>query len=201
MSHSWPDPTEAAALFQRLLAGDDPLARSDFVVAFLDPLVVFLRATHPGVYDHDLFTAAEDALLSVMQKPSVFDPTRSKDLATFLKMAATGDLKNVRAKERRHQRTREDRDCVELEEDDGKSSAEGDTELPSFDDPQLAEVIATFSDAERIVFELMRSGERQTAVFAVALGLGNETPEQQARLVQRVKNRIVKRFQRAGGRS
>ncbi|MBA4192345.1 MAG: hypothetical protein C0467_30610 [Planctomycetaceae bacterium] len=201
MSNTWPAPADAAAIFQRLLAGGDPVAKSDFAVAFLDLLVAFLRATHPHEDDHALFTAAEDALLSVMNKPSVFDPTRGTDLAAFLRMAASADLKNLRDKEWRRRKHHEHRDCVELPDDDGNSSAEDATELASFDDPALAEVIAAFTEAERIVFELMRTGERRTEVFAAALGLGNEPLESQERHIKRLKDRIKQRLKRAGGKA
>lgn len=201
MSNTWPDPGEAGAIFQRLLTGGDLLAQSDFAVAFLDPLIAFLRATHPGEDEHALISAAEDAILSVIKNPGVFDPARGKDLAAFLRMAADRDLHNIRDKERRRQRTREDRDCVELPADDGNDPNEDEPELPSFDAPAIAEVIAALTEQEQQVFNLMRGGERRTEVFAATLGLANCSREEQERQVKRVKDRIIKRLQRAGGKS
>ena len=50
------------------------------------------------------------------------------------------------------------------------------------------------------MWELMGEGERRTAVFARALGLEDRPPGEQEREVKRVKDRIKKRMQRAGGR-
>ena len=125
MGEDWPGPDECAALHQRLAAGDDPVASSDFAAAFLDPLVAFLRGTRHGADDHAIQTAAEDAVLSVIRRPAVFDPARG-NLVSFLRMAATADLNNLRTKEARHQRNREDRECVELAGDGGNPSTSDD---------------------------------------------------------------------------
>jgi hypothetical protein len=47
--------------------------------------------------------------------------------------------------------------------------------------------------------DLMREGEKRTVVFADAAGFSDLPPEEQAREVKRVKDRIKKRIQRAGG--
>ncbi len=58
-------------------------------------------------------------------------------------------------------------------------------------------MIAAFDDAERRAFELMRAGERRTAVFAAALGLTDRPPAGQADEVKRVKDKIMQRLRRA----
>ncbi|MBA4192011.1 MAG: hypothetical protein C0467_28870 [Planctomycetaceae bacterium] len=197
MADSWP---EAASTYQALCNGD-PVAQSDFVVAFLDPLVMFLNCNFPAADSHDRLTAAEDAILSVIRDPAVFDPSRGS-LPTFLRMAASADLANIQARERRHQRRRDLEDCVELQADGGNSSAEQSTNLlPSFDDPSLAAVITALDAKEWQVFGLMREGERRTGAFAAVLGIGHLPPVEQATEVKKVKDRILKRFQRAGGRA
>lgn len=193
---NWPDADTGAALHRRLAAGD-PTAPADLAAAFLDPLVAYLRAGYSHVHDHLLYDAATDTLLSVMRNPAVYDPTRG-ELPAFLRMAAAGDLRNLLARDRRHQANREDRDCVELAADDGNSPAEGD-EPPSFDDARLAPVVAALSEAERQVLQLMRAGERRTAAFAAVLGIAGQPPDEQVREVKRVKDRIMVRLKRAGG--
>src|SRR5262249_31006795 len=141
---TWPETDHAAELLRRLRA-DDPLAPSDFAAAFLDPLVTDLCAANPRVDEHALVTAAEDAVLSVIRNPAGYDPVRC-DRPAFLRMAARGDLKNAESKEQRHYRNRDDGNPVELAADDRNSSAEGEDELPSFDDPRLAAVIAAMTD-------------------------------------------------------
>ena len=45
----------------------------------------------------------------------------------------------------------------------------------------------------------MLAGERRTAVFAAAVGLSDRSLREQAQEVKRVKDRIKKRIERAGG--
>jgi hypothetical protein len=109
-------------------------------------------------------------------------------------MAARRDLANVRAKERRHYRKREVRDCVELAAPGGNSLADAD--FPSFDDPDIAPLVAALPDVERRVLDLMRTGERRTEAFAAVLGLGGRPEDEQQREVKRVKDRVKKRLKR-----
>jgi DNA-directed RNA polymerase specialized sigma24 family protein len=197
MGQSWPNPEEALSLYLRL-GGSDPVAQSDFVAAFLDPLVAFLRADSPHADDHARLTAAEDAVLSVIHNPPLYK-SDEMTLPAFLRMAAKRDLLNLLAKENRRHRRREYHDSVELAAGDGNSDRDEADDLPSFDEPILAAVIAGFTDVERRVFELMRAGERRTEVFAPVLGVQHLPPEEQTREVKRVKERIFKRLRRAGG--
>lgn len=199
MSGSWPGTEESFAIHRRL-CGHDPTATADFAAAFLDPLASYLRATYPFVDEHARLTAAEDAILSVIRNPGVYDPTRCDgNLPAFLRMAACGDLANARARERRHHEKRSE-DCVELVPDDGNDfEEEGADDCPSFNDPDLLNAIAQLSGPERRVLDLMRDGERRTEVFAAALGLGDQSPDEQRREVKRTKDRIVKRLRRAKG--
>jgi RNA polymerase sigma-70 factor, ECF subfamily len=194
--HDWPAPDAAADLHARLTAGDR-VASADLADAFLVPLIESLRAAFPRVDDHVRVTAAEDALLSLFRKPETFDPSRG-GLAGFLRMAARRDLSNLLRGERRHQDRRSEQDCVEVAADDGNPSPD-DEDLPSFADPELAAVIASLTDDERRLFDLLRDGEKRTAVLAVALGLGDRPAAEQRREVKRVRDRIIKRLQRAKG--
>lgn len=186
----WPH-FDAAADLHRRLAAHDPTAPADFAEAVLDPLLAYLRAKEPSADDHHRVEAAEEAVLSVIRNPAVYDPARG-ELPAFLRMAARRDLENIRAKEWRHQRKREVRDCVELAAPDGNSLAG----VPSFDDPELAPLVAALPDAERQVLDLMRTGERRTEAFAAVLGLGGRPAAEQRREVKRVKDRLTKRLQR-----
>jgi RNA polymerase sigma-70 factor (ECF subfamily) len=194
MSDAWPEPESLDALFRRVRDGD-PVARSEFIVACLDPLVAHLRCKRPHADEHARVTAAEDALLALLARPGAYDPTK-RTLAGYLRMSAAGDLLNELEKERRHHRGR-DSDSVELAEDGRNDSPDGPADgLPSFSDADLAAEIAGFNDAERTAFELMRAGEKATAAFADALGLAHLPKEEQAREVKRVKDRVIKRLQR-----
>ena len=196
MSDSWPEPEVIAALYQRFCTGDR-LAQAALAAAVLDPLVAHLRRRR-GADEHACLTAAEDAVLSLIRNPAIFDPAK-RGLIGFLKMAAEGDLLNALERERRHHTNRENRDCVELPAAGGNSTAEGrEAGLPSFDDPGVAAEVASFTAAEREVLRLMRDGERRTPAFAAALGIGHLPPADQAGEVKRAKDRLVKRLQRAG---
>lgn len=188
----WPDPDHCRELLRRLAAGD-ALAPSDFADAVLNPLVEYLRHTNLTPDEHAVQTAAEEAVMSVIRKPAVYDPTRS-DLPGFLRMAARGDLKNILNRERRHHRGQK---SVELDERAGKCIESDAGDRPSFDDADVAAVLAELTDAERAVLDLMRSGERATEAFAAVAGLGDLPREEQQAEVKRIRDRIVKRLQRA----
>ena len=196
MSDAWPDSETAAVLYERLRTGD-PLAQSEFIAAVLDPLVAHLRAKWPHADEHIRITAAGDAVLSLIRNPDLYDPSK-RGLIGFLRMAAEGDFLNVLAKERKHHIGRETREIVELPADGGNTVAEDG--LPSFDDREIAAEIAGLTPPERAVFELMRDGERHTPAFAAALNLGHLPEADWPREVKRVKDRVIKRLQRAGGK-
>ena len=61
--------------------------------------------------------------------------------------------------------------------------------------------LGSFTATEQAVFELMRTGERETAAYVPVLGIEHLPEAEQRREVKRVKERILKRLQRAGGRS
>lgn len=200
MSNAWPTADEVAVLFERFVQGDC-VSQSDLIAAVLDPLVSHLKSYRREADEHLCLTAAEDAVLSVSHRPSIFDKTRC-GLLPFLRMAAERDLLNALARERRHQSGREILDCVELAEDGRNASRNYSmADLPSFDDPLLAAEIASLTDVERQVLQLMREGERRTSAFAAVMAIGHLPETEQAREVKRCKDRIIKRLQRAGGKA
>jgi DNA-directed RNA polymerase specialized sigma24 family protein len=194
MPDAWPASEVAEDLYRRLADGD-PVASSDLAVAVLDPLTAHLQTRHPRADPHACATAAGQAILDLIRQPAIFDPTRGGLLA-FLRMSAERDLLNLFEAERRHHRNREYHDSVEPADGDGNQRTEAADDLPSLDDPALAAEIASLSPDERTVFDLIRDGEKATAVFATALGL-DVPADEQARAVKRIKDRVVKRLQRA----
>lgn len=195
MSVSWPEPDQLIGLFDHVRAGD-PLAINDFVLVVLEPLAEYLRRRHQAD-EHDCNTAAADALFALVRNPNIYDPTRCS-LIGFLRMSAEGDLRNAWERERRHHVGRKSSEYVELASNDGNPpTSDNVDDLPSFDDPRLADEFASFDALEHRVFELMRDGERATAVFAAALGITHQTEVEQAREVKRFKERIMKRLKRA----
>lgn len=198
MSDTWPGDAELATLFARARTGD-PLPVNDFARAAFEPLVADLRRYFPRTDEHACLSAAADALLELIHKPTLYDPTRG-GLPGFLRRAARCDLINAIDKERKHHAGRKSSEIVELTAGAGNLHAnEPADDLPSFDDPHLAAEIASFDDIERAVFELLRDGERATTVFAAAMDLSHLSAAEQADEVKRVKDRVKLRLNRAGG--
>jgi hypothetical protein len=200
-SNSWPSAERAAELFARLAAGDR-LATADFCAEYLELLVEHMRIAQPRVDDHLRQEAAETTILSICHNPGQFDSAR-RSLAGYLKMSAEADLLNLLEREQRHHRKRENIDPVELGVSDRNSPCEGEGfDALSFDHPALAEVIRAFDDQERLVFELIRAGERRNEVFVDALGLTDLPGPTGVAEVERIKDRIMRRMKRAvGGKS
>lgn len=200
--------TKEADLYQRLRDGD-PLAPSDLAVAYLDDLADWLGARNPGADPHACQTAAEDALLSLMKNPASYKP-ELRGLTGYLRMAATGDLRNLLKSERRHTLRSTSFEAVELSGEAGKLTQEDadpaviaerrEAEQPaSVGMPVLpAAVQATFTPEEQQVRELMWRREYKSAVYAAVLHIADRPVEEQQQEVKRVKDRIKKRLKRAG---
>jgi hypothetical protein len=191
------------SLWERLLVRD-PLAWSDLCTTFLDPLMAWLGRRVPYA-DADLIAeAAENALLGLAKNPQTYNPRRAS-LEGYLRLSARGDLLNLLQKERRRQRGRCDLKIVELGPRAGKYL--GRDEDPSWrlrlveEGSRLLRPPVELSAAEGRVWELMQRGERRTPVFAEALGLSSLPQGEQRAAVKRVKDRITKRLERAGGES
>lgn len=189
-------------LHRRLVDGD-PVAPSDLAVAYLDSLVAWLSEQNPRL-DHAIHSeAASEAICSLIKQPQSFDPSRAS-LAAYLRMSAQADLKNVLRREGRHHRRRESLETVALSPDAGKYlGRECD---PSFSmqieeerrkaQPVEIEVAKGLTEAELSALELVRSGERKTAAFAMALGITHLPVAEQKAQVKRVKDRLKKRLER-----
>jgi RNA polymerase sigma factor (sigma-70 family) len=199
-------PEEELGLHRRLLEGD-PTATADLAAAFLDPLVAWLTKKNRAKVAEDLCNeAAEDALIALMKSPTSYSPARM-GLWSYLRMSAQGDLQNILRRESRRRRNETTLGAVELSPQAGKY-------LGREDDPALRlkiqEETATANQAvtplldgltegEARALDLILQGERKTAVFAQALGIGHLPKEEQKTQVKRVKDKLQKRLQR--GRS
>ncbi len=191
----WPTDAEAAHLAAELLA-DDPNAPSEIATQFLEPLARHLRNRYPTT-DPDLCEeAAEQAILDTVTRRNRFAPAR-RSLRGFLCMAAEADLKNLRQREARRARAIPLTSVAEAVAA-GKEPPDGD-DGPSWDDPRLVEVIATFEPSELVAFRMMQAGERDTVAFAHMLGLPDAPADELAAAVKRYKDRIKKRLARAVG--
>jgi RNA polymerase sigma factor (sigma-70 family) len=202
--YSAPRRQAALGLHGRLLASD-PVAPSELARAYVPHLCVHLAARFPGI-DPDLRQeAAHEAVVTLAMKPESFDPRRGSDLAAYLRRAAECDLKNRLRRERRHRHC--GLEAVEQSPRAGKYLGQGDepllrlvrTEQCQEAEAILAAVRARLSEPERRALDLMLDGEKRTEAFAAVLGLSDRPRAEQERAVKRVKDRIKKRIERAGG--
>lgn len=200
------DDADGRALHARLVAGDRT-ASAELAVRYLDELVAWLRRTNPRADPDDCVTAAGEALLDLICRPRSYDPAR-QTLAVYLRVSARGDLRNLQRAERKHASRRAPLEVVELPGAAGKypvglsedpaDVVERREQIKAHLSPVPAAVADGLTPQEARVLELMRAGERKTALFAVALGITGLPVAEQRRAVKRAKDRLVKRLERAG---
>ncbi len=189
----WPPDDDLLDVWRRSVA--EPLtAGGAFAAAVLPPLEADLARGFARVDPHLVTEAADCAVLALLRTPAAYDPARAP-LPAFLRMAARRDLVNLLAKEGRHHRGRTPWAAVELGHPARNESADAPT-LADF--PALADAVAGLSAEDRCVLDLILDGERDTAVFAAALGLADRPAAEQVDAVKRAKDRVKARVKRAG---
>jgi hypothetical protein len=210
------DPTASGDLAQLVLFG--PLA-GPFLLGLRWRAGPLLRSVGNTVRDDALHDAAVTACIGYMKRPAQYDPAKAPGgLLQYLIMAAHRDLLNARRGIER-QGEAEPLSLVELRAQRrntqlrlvgvGSASQESNPEETLDAQQRAAELRAQLAaqealmatEAERMVLRLMASGERDTTVFAQALGIGALPPDAQQREVKRVKDKIKKRLERAGLRA
>lgn len=189
----WPSDDELLAAWRRLVA--DPTANGPLAELVLKPLEADLARQFPHAHPDDRADAADTAVAAFLLNPTAFDPTRGP-LPAFLRMAARRDLANLLDREARHKRGRIPWAGVESSHPARNEEVE---RLSFADFPELQAVIDALDETDRRVFDLMKDGERETAVFAAALEITDRPPDEQAAVVKRAKDRIKARLIRAGG--
>jgi hypothetical protein len=178
-------------LHARTRLGEDD-AREQLLVRALPELERRLQLRFRRASRDLVVNAVEDALLDYMSDPGRFDMTRDVPLGAFILRAASRNLINSLASERR----RHDRE--------GRYASDAAAMMARYepsDGPDLSKITLSPDDvssdgAERQAFELWRGGERRTEAFARVLGLADRSPVVQAREVKRFKDRLIKRIRR-----
>jgi RNA polymerase sigma-70 factor (ECF subfamily) len=203
LSAVFPSIEEGLALHLRLCA-EDPMAPAEVCAAYLEPLLSWLESVFPCAEEPMRQSAVHDALLGYVQQPQVYDPRRG-ELGAYLRRAARGDWCNLWRREDRHRRRQIPWNLVELGEEAGNLSGresepwlllEREEEAASWQ--QLLERFRGECDpVEQCVLDLMLAGERNTRVFALAIGLADVPRAEQEIAVKRVKDCIKKRLERA----
>ena len=190
------------SLHARLLA-EDPTASLDLCEYFLPLLKRRLHRQFPTVDPDHIEDGVVDAVLNYIEHPHRYDPTRGS-LAHYLTLSARGDVLNLLRREtRRNQRLVPldgGDDDVEVERrlrNSGVKTLE-DLAVSAATAAEVSDLLQAVSrsEADGHVLDLMLDGERDTAVFAEALGLQCLTVVEQRRRVKQHKDRLIKRLQR-----
>jgi len=191
LAADWPPADVLLEAWRRLV--EDPDSAAEFAALVFPPFMSALAERHHHAHPDEIATAAGEAVLAFLKRPSAYDPQRLP-LTNYLLFIAKRRLQNQWTAERRHHAGRIPWDSVEL--DVAGRNDEG-VEPSGFDAAALAPVVARMTDGERRVFELMRGGERRTEAFADALGVAGD-PDAAAH-VKRAKDRMLARLKRAAG--
>ncbi len=188
----WPDEDEEKRLLADLRA-EARTAQNALARRFLPLLVAFLRGRYPRATDDHVNGAADEALMSLIERPARYDPTRGP-LSTYLRLSAVGDLKNAFAGDARHRAVALD-SVADVPNPRNPIDA---TENP-LDDPRVAAEVAALAPDERAVLELMCEGVRDTDEYAEELGVLHLSIEERRAVVKRAKDKLQKRLSRALG--
>ncbi len=195
-----PNPqAELIGLHNRLLSYD-PVATEEIFNIVAPELERHLRLRFPSLAagaDPDIYVSAVyEALTDYFKNPGKYDSSKS-GLVTYLRLAARRDMQNLLRKESRHVTGRISLESVEFSRSDGNDISERVAE--DLDLQHLVEDLTQgMTSEERAVFSLMLEGERSTEAAAEAMGIGHLPPEDRARDVKRMKDKIKKRIQRRG---
>lgn len=192
---------EGRDLHARLLT-EDPTASRDVAFAYLDSLTDWLIERNKRVHPNDCSTAAEDAILNLIEHPERYDPEQ-QELEVYLRISASGDLKNILRSERRQGGPRVELDPERLGSRGEDPAAiwerrmEEEEEEAKLRSLTPASVQAGLTHKEERALRLMQIGERKTAAYAVALEITHLSFKEQQKEVKRIKDRLQKRLERS----
>lgn len=195
-------------LYRRLLANDADAPR-DLLYAYLDPLASWLSARYWNVDPHHCTTAAEEALLSLIKNPTLYDPQKLS-LPAYLRMAVRGDLLNILDADKRHRAHLAPLDDVELYADAGNTGqdvANPETLVTERAERQakLAEAVRVLNaissgltpEEQEVLILMLFDQERKTEPYVQVLRISHLPLSEQRRAVKKVKDKIQKRLRRA----
>lgn len=194
-------PPGLAEIHSRLASGD-PTASADLIETAYGPLIRYVLKKHRafGIDQDRARDLALNALADLAERPEQFDPAKGGSLFGFLCMAVDGDAKNAG----RNERNRAEKfslHAVEVREVGGNSletTPEVRMDAQRILDKHGPDIIV--DDGDREVLALILQDERDSAVYADALGLGHLAPEDRSAEVRRRKNRLEARLKRLGSR-
>jgi RNA polymerase sigma factor (sigma-70 family) len=170
----------------------------------LPHLTRFLQRQFPQHEPHLHDMVATDVLLSYHERPQQYDPEKLS-LFAYLRMAARRDFFNAIDKQtRRDQRLLDIDDPAilttlvdEYSPEDVHLSEAWLQEHTGLSQQAFLEAFsATLPESDRPIFDLMRTGERQTEPYAALMGLSRLSVQTQRQEVKRAKDRLKARLRR-----
>jgi DNA-directed RNA polymerase specialized sigma24 family protein len=182
-----PDEEKIGKELHALLMQGDVTAPAQIAEFFL-PLIIS-RLKSQKIDREMVDTAVADALLSYFKNPAQYDPGKLP-LGKFLLMSARGDLKNMLSRRKKEVERFGFTESVEL----GSSSSEQSDEKTNDKLPAMLNVLDKETDKQ--IVSLMAEGVRKTAAYATVLGISNLPSQEQAKIVKRNKDRVIKLLQR-----
>jgi len=186
---------------RRLLSGSDLTVSSEAAEEYLPALVRRLKRNFPMLPDpHLVETAANDALLDLIDHPERFEPSRSS-LFTYLYWRARSYLLNSLG---RGKGSPAQEKVVELDDPEAVyklEAQEADAETLLISREYQAGIIEklrrVFTDPGDLRVVVLRiEWVRETSAYAEALGVANRPEDEQKKLVKKAKDRIEKILER-----
>lgn len=189
-------------IHQRLLENDTD-APSQLVHRYLKGLLRYLKSEFKEVKDQTLIhDAAVDACVNYIKNPLTFDPTK-RNLFSYLKMSAKGDLLNALKKEESWKNAKQ-KIVKNMENEVLQSTINNSINLPEegeyvIKQDVITQVIEEFPDLrDQQILWLILDRERKTSVYAEILEIQDRDEVEQRRIVKQNKDRIKKRLERLG---
>lgn len=182
------DEEKIGAELHALMLQGDVTAPARIAEFFLPMLVA--RLTSKKIDQEIVDTAAADALLSYFKNPAQYDASKLP-LGKFLLMSARGDLKNMLARREKEIERFGFTESVEL----GPSSSEQSDDRIKDQITAILNMVDNLMDKQ--IASLMAEGIRDTGAYAAVLGISELSPREQAKIVKRNKDRLLKLLQRS----
>lgn len=189
----FPKPEEEQELHDRLTRGD-PLATVDLWTAMMDPLISAVRQDLRC--DEDLARyAAIEAMATYLGQPDCYRPGQARLCTYLIQIAKNKARDRHRSRHREQEREPAYAEAVAIRAVNPRDAMEQQAETKEVME-RLKRVIV--GDRDQRALGLMLKGERNVGVLAEALGHGDRPPEEQAELVRKARNRLMKAVQRLG---
>ncbi len=162
---------------------------------FLPLIIRALGRKFPNLNDpHLVETAANDAVMAYLRRPEKFDPAKSS-LIAWLYLDARTNLLNLLERQRRMERRHAEIERTLLSD---AGSIDPEWALIEEESPIIRTVRETVTDPQdQLMVALMAEGERETSVYAEALGIEHISAIEQAVVVKRHKDRLKVALRRA----